>query len=112
MPESIQKLIIVIELGGQAKGFILFEVLIAMGLVTTSWIALGNSYQYQILRLGQLQEQRVKMKKEVDQHEISVFSATRLNNANPVSRKPANESIGVSRRSRPILSIGRTLDKK
>lgn len=112
MPESIQKSIIVTELGGQAKGFILFEVLIAMGLVTTSWIALGNSYQYQILRLGQLQEQRVKMKKEVDQHEISVFSAPRLNNTNPVSRKLANESIGVSRRSRPISSIGRTLDKK
>jgi Tfp pilus assembly protein PilV len=67
MPESIQKLIIVSELWGQAKGFILFEVLIAMGLVTASWIALSNSCQHQILRLGQLQEQREKMKKEVDQ---------------------------------------------
>ncbi|MBU3601714.1 hypothetical protein [Polynucleobacter sp. AM-25C3] len=87
MPESIQKLIIVSELGGQAKGFILFEVLIAMGLVTTSWIALGNSYQYQILRLGQLQEQRVKMKKEVDQHEISVFSAPPIEQCKPSLKK-------------------------
>ena len=112
MSKFSQKTTAASKLGESTHGFILFEVLLAMGLVATSWMALGNSYQYQILRLGQLEEQREKIKKEVDQHEISVFTATQFNNANPVSRKPANESIGMSRRSRPILSVGRTINKK
>ena len=112
MPSFTQKLIVIHELAGQPKGFILLEVLIAMGLVATSWMALGNTYQYQILRLGQLQEQREQIKKEVDQHEILVFTSTRSSNTSTASRKLVNESIGMSRRSRPVSSVGRTINKK
>jgi Tfp pilus assembly protein PilV len=112
MPSFTQKLIVIHELEGQPKGFILLEVLIAMGLVATSWMALGNTYQYQILRLGQLQEQREQIKKEVDQHEILVFTSTHSSNTSTASRKSENESIGMSRRSRPVSSVGRTINKK
>lgn len=112
MPSFAQKLIVIHELASQPKGFILLEVLIAMGLVATSWMALGNTYQYQILRLGQLQEQREQIKKEVDQHEMLVSTSTQSSNASTASRKLVNESIGMSRRSRPVSSVGRTINKK
>jgi type II secretory pathway pseudopilin PulG len=58
----------------QANGFILLEMLVAMSLVMTSWIALENTFQHMILRLGQLQEKRVQMKLELDQYELSLFT--------------------------------------
>ena len=96
----------------KANGFILLEVLVAMGLVATSWMTLGDVYQSQILRLGQLQERRSQIKKEVDQHEFSLFTTIQTNNTMQVSRKLRNESAGMSRRSHPIPSIGRPINKK
>ncbi|MES2585513.1 MAG: hypothetical protein V4536_01195 [Pseudomonadota bacterium] len=83
-----------------------------MSLVAGSWLALNNTYQGMILRLAQLQEKRVALKKEMDRHELAVLAAAQLSNSNPASRKLADESIGVSRRSRPIPSLGRTPHKK
>jgi type II secretory pathway pseudopilin PulG len=95
-----------------ANGFILLEVLVAMGLVTGSWMGLSNTYQGMILRLDQLQKKRVELRKEIDQHELAVLTATQPNNSKPVSRKLVDESIGVSRRPRPIFSLGGTAHKK
>jgi hypothetical protein len=84
----------------------------AMTLVASSWMVLSNAYQGMVLRLGQLQEKRAELRKEMDMHELAILTATQLNNPNQISRKLANESIGVSRRSRPIPSLGRATHKK
>jgi type II secretory pathway component PulJ len=96
----------------KANGFILLEVLVAMGLVASSWMGLSNTYQGMILRLGQIQEKKVELGKEMDQHELAILTAAQSNNSKQISRKLADESIGVSRRSRPIPSLGRTTHKK
>lgn len=83
-----------------------------MSLVASSWIGSSNTYQGMILRLGQLQEKRVELRKEMDQYELSILNAAQLNNSYQISRKPADESIGVSRRSRPIPSLSRTTHQK
>jgi Zn-dependent M16 (insulinase) family peptidase len=95
-----------------ANGFILLEVLVAMSLVASSWMGLSNTYQRMILRLGQLQEKKAELRKEMDRHELTILAAAQLKNSNPNSRKLADESIGVSRRSRPISSLSRTTHKK
>ncbi|MBU3558309.1 hypothetical protein [Polynucleobacter sp. Nonnen-W13] len=95
-----------------ANGFILLEVLVAMSLVASSWVGLSNTYQGMILRLSQLQEKRAELRKEMDRHELDILTAAQLNHSNQISRKLADESIGMSRRSRPISSLGRTTHKK
>jgi hypothetical protein len=71
-----------IDLNLQANGFILLEVLVAMSLVASSWIGLSNTFQGMILRLGQLQQKRVELRKEMDRHELSILNAAQLNNPN------------------------------
>jgi hypothetical protein len=70
-----------IGLSRHANGFILLETLVAMSLVMTSWMALENTFQHMILRLGQLQEKRAQMKKELDQYELSLFAKIHTSNA-------------------------------
>ena len=94
------------------NGFILLEVLVAMSLVASSWMGLSNIFQGMILRLGQLQEKRVELRKEMDKHEFAILATAQVNKLNPTSRKLADESIGVSRRSRPLPSLGRTTHQK
>jgi hypothetical protein len=83
-----------------------------MSLVASSWMGLSTIYQGMILRLGQLQEKRVELRKEMDRHEIAILAAAQPNHSNQTSRKLADESIGVSRRSRPLSSLGRTTHQK
>ena len=83
-----------------------------MSLVASSWMGLSNIYQGMILRLGQLQEKRTELRKEMDTHELAILTAAQSNNLNPISRKLVDEFIGVSRRSRPLPSLGRTTHKK
>jgi hypothetical protein len=83
-----------------------------MSLIASSWVGLSNIYQEMILRLGQLEEKRVGLRKEMDRHELAILTAVQSNNSNLISRKLADESIGVSRRSCPISSPGRTTHKK
>jgi Tfp pilus assembly protein PilV len=90
----------------QASGFILLEVLVAMSLVASSWMTLGNTYQQMVLRLGQSQEQRVQMKHMLDQHELSLIASAHSKNFSHQSGKSIHESTGMSRRSRPISRIG------
>lgn len=81
MPKFTQESNAVSHLDRSSDGFILLEVLVAMGLVASSWMTLGNSYHHLILRLGQIQEQRAQIKQEVDQHELAIFFAAQSNNA-------------------------------
>jgi type II secretory pathway component PulJ len=108
----IQKSSSSLKSNAKANGFILLEVLVAMSLVASSWIGLSNIYQGMILRLGQLQEKRVGLRKEMDRHELTILAAAQLKNSNPNSRKLVDESIGVSRRSRPLTNLGRTTHQK
>ena len=95
-------------LKGQANGFVLLEVLVAMSLIATSWISLGNTYQKLVLVMGQLGARRVQIHQELDQHEIAQATAAKI-----VSRKSLlNESTGVSRRIRPMPHLGGTLIEK
>ncbi len=66
------------ELGGQSHGFVLLEVLVAMTLVVTSWISLGNTYQKLVLSMGQLREKRVQIHQELDQHETAQAKAAKI----------------------------------
>ena len=112
MPTTNQNPVRQLALSSQANGFILLEVLVAMSLVASSWMALSNTYQGVILRLGQVQEKRAELRKEMDRHELAMLAATQLSNLKPVSGKIVDESLGMSRRSRPIASPGRTTHKK
>jgi hypothetical protein len=83
-----------------------------MSLVASSWMGLSNTYQGMVLRLGQLQEKRAELRKEMDGHELAILTVAQLNNSNQISRKLADESIGMSRRSRSIPGLGSTTHKK
>jgi hypothetical protein len=100
-----------LNLRAPVNGFILLEVLVAMGLVATSWMALSNTYQGMILRLGQVQEKKVALREEMDRHELTLIP-TQFGNSNQVSRKLEDESTGMSRRSRPITGISRATHQK
>ena len=109
---SIQKSPLPLKSNTRANGFILLEVLVAMSLVASSWMGLSAIYQGMILRLGQLQEKRVELRREMDRHELVILTAAQGINSNQTSRKLADESIGVSRRSRPLPSLGRATHQK
>jgi len=95
-----------------SSGFILFEVLVAMSLIVSSWITLGDTYQQMNLRLGKSQEQRAQMKKEADQYELTLLAADQLNREiNPI-RGLVNEPSRVSRRPRHISDPSSAIDKK
>ena len=83
-----------------------------MSLVASSWVGLSNIYQGMILRLGQLQEKRVELRKEMDRHELAILGATKGNISNQTSGKLSDESIGMSRRSRPLPSPRRATHQK
>lgn len=93
-----------------ANGFILFEVLILMSLIASSWIALGQTYQTLGLRFMREQEKRIHIKQELDQHEIaqSVFAKQ----SDPSPKSSLNESTRVSRRHGHVPDSGRTIVKK
>lgn len=101
-----------LSLSGHANGFILLEVLLAMSLVATSWMALGNSFQHLILRLGQLQEKREQIKKELDQYEMTLFTKGQEKNELHHSRGFVSESIGMPRRPHTFSHPGHTTHQK
>ena len=81
-----------------SEGFILLEVLIAMGLITTSLMTAITSYHSLVIRWGQLQDKRVQIRKEWDQAEIDHIRSVGV----------ANELIGVSGRPRSGLDFGKS----
>jgi hypothetical protein len=94
------------------SGFILLEVLVALSLVVSSWMVLGNTYQQMLLQLSQLQAQKERIKKEIDQHEIALLISVQPQNVSQQLRKSLNESVGMPRRSRPISDIGGAAHQK
>lgn len=92
------------------QGFILLEVLVAMGLVATSWLASETSYHQLVLRMGQMQSKKAEIKKELDRHEITLFNAQQSQSHTP--RGDLIEPIGVSHRSRPIAHSSDTTHQK
>ena len=81
-----------------SMGFILLEVLIAMGLITTSFMTAMTSYQSLVLQWGQLQDKRAQIRKEWDQIEIDRIQPVGV----------ANELIGVSSRPRSGSDSGKS----
>jgi hypothetical protein len=112
VPQFIQKSEKLVHGDLGSSGFILFEVLVAMSLIVSSWIILGDTYQHMILRLGKSQEQRAQMKKEADQYELTLLAADQLNpEINPI-RGLVNEPSRVSRWPRHISDPSGAIDKK
>lgn len=112
MPSSTQQSLSEFNFRKQANGFILLEVLVAMGLIASGWMALSNTYQGMILRLGQVAERGVALRKIMDQHELAILTATQLSHSNQITRKLADEPTGMSRRTRPVPDVSRTTHKK
>jgi type II secretory pathway pseudopilin PulG len=112
VPSPTQQLLSKLKFSKQANGFILLEVLVAMGLIASGWMALSNTYQGMILRLGQVAERGVALRKAMDQHELAILNAAQLSNSNQESRKLVDESSGMSRRARPVPGLSRTTHKK
>ena len=96
----------------QKNGFILLEVLVAMSLVATSWLALVGTYQGVILRLGQLQVKRDEIRIVLDRHEMALLNTAQFSPINSSLRKLPNESVGISRRSHPFPHPSSPPDKK
>jgi prepilin-type N-terminal cleavage/methylation domain-containing protein len=94
----------------QANGFVLLEVLVAMSIVASSWIALEGSYQHLVLRMALVQEKKAAINRESDQYEIALFTA--MQSDKPDSKLVLNESSGMSRRSRLIPRAGGPVNKK
>ena len=98
------------DLMGQAKGFVLLEVLVAMSIVASSWIALEGSYQHLVVRMALVQGKKAAINRESDQYEIALFTSMQSNK--PDSKVVLSESSGVSRRSSSIPRAGRPVNKK
>lgn len=92
------------------RGFILLEVLVAMSLVATSWLASETSYHQLVLRMGHMQSKKDEIKKELDRHEITLFNAQQYQRNFP--KADLIEPIGVSRRARPIAHSSDTTHQK
>ena len=98
------------HLMGQADGFVLLEVLVAMSIVASSWIALEGSYQHLVLRMALVQGKKAAINRESDQYEIALFISMQSNK--PDSKVVLSESSGVSRRSSLIHRASRPINKK
>jgi hypothetical protein len=83
-----------------------------MSLIASSWITIGGTYQQMALRLGKSQEQRVQIKKEADQYELTLVAAGQLKREMNSIRGLVNEPSRVSRRFHHIPDSGGTTDKK
>lgn len=95
---------------GQAQGFVLLELLVAMSIVASSWIALEGSYHHLVLKMGQIHVKKAAINRELDQYEIALF--TTMQSGIPDSKVGLNESSGMSRRSRLISRSSSTINKK
>ena len=83
-------------------GFVLLEVLVAMGLIVGSWTAMIHIYQGLVLRQTQLQVKKTELRKESDVFEISEHARNTHNVRNTSSGVLKDESTRVSSRSRSV----------
>ena len=54
-----------------AKGFVLLEVLVAMSLILSAWMALVGTYQNLALRTTQIESKRAQLRSRFDAYEVS-----------------------------------------
>ena len=97
-------------------GFILLEVLVAMSMVATSWIAVMDVYSQLALRLGALEQKRLSIKRELDEYEIKLYQTQTINQ---VRTSPTinhqdliHEASRMSHRSNPLPHASRGTIKK
>ena len=95
---------------GQAGGFILLEVLVAMSIVASSWIVLEGSYYRLVLKMAQIQVKKAAINGGRDQYEVALFTAMQSDKQD--TKVVLNESSGMSRRSRRIPHSGGSVNQK
>ena len=84
-------------------GFILLEVLVAMSMVASTWIAVMDSYSKLAMHLGVLEKKRASIYHELDEYEIHL-SRNQVMNKAPIShikkdQDRIHEASRMSRRS-------------
>ena len=82
-----------------SAGFVLLEVLIAMGLILGAWSASVDAYQRLALRNTQAESKRLELRSELDSFERDQQLRAVMNTRNEKVKGP-NESSRVSRRNR------------
>jgi Tfp pilus assembly protein PilV len=87
------------------KGFVLLEVLVAMGLILGSWMALVATYQSLTLRTAQEDNKRTQLRKEFDAFEIGEQVRA---NANTPLQGMSNESTRMSGRARAVYATSKS----
>jgi type II secretory pathway component PulJ len=84
-----------------SDGFILLEVLVAMSLIMGAWTVSTNAYQRLALTLSQQESKRSQIRREMDAHEIEIYSKTvASNNAGGIK----NELARLSGRNHALRS--------
>jgi len=84
---------------GSSAGFVLLEVLIAMGLILGAWTASVDAYQRLALHNNQAESKRLELRGELDSFERDHQVRAVMNARNNKVKGP-NESSRVSRRNR------------
>lgn len=82
---------------GQAQGFVLLEVLVAMSLILGSWMALVGTYQNLALRTAQTESKRAQLRSEFDAFKMSQQARVSISTH---IKGQSNESSRVSSRNR------------
>lgn len=98
------------------KGFILLEVLIAMSMVASTWIAVMDSYSKLAMHLGALEKKRASVYRELDKYEIH-FSRNQVINEVPINHTKKDQDLiyeasRMSRRSGTLPHAHRGTFKK
>ena len=88
-------------------GFILLEVMVAISLIMGAWMVSANAYQRLALVLGQQESKRSEIRRQIDAHELEVYSnAVALYEAGSVKNELArvsgrNHTLRASSKSPP-----------
>ena len=81
----------------QPQGFVLLEVLVAMSLILSAWMASVGAYQNLALRSTQTESKRVQLQREFDDFEMSEHARASIRKN---SKGQTHESTRVSSRNR------------
>jgi len=96
--QTLQKALLA-DSNSNENGFVLLEVLLAMSLIVSVWMALVGTYQNLALRNAQEESKRAQLKKKFDAFEIGEYVRA---NINVVSKGLSHESSRVPSRNRTI----------
>jgi Tfp pilus assembly protein PilV len=96
------------------NGFILLEVLVAMGLILGVWMTSVGAYQGLALRLTQQESKRSQLRRHLDEYELAEQARVNGNQVNLLktpnksSKGLKNESSRMSSRNRSFRSIAKS----